>query len=144
MYKRDLVKSYETPPLEGNPRKVEAWALTQAALKMKAAKEDGDREQMLTAIRLNWRLWTIFQSELLSPECPVPDDIRSNVLSLSNFVDKHTLDFISQPVPEKLDILISINRELAGGLYTNPKQAGEEDEDSAKDKSPLLTGETSA
>lgn len=144
MYKKDLVKSYETPPPEGNPRKVEAWALTQAALKMKAAKEDGDREQMLTAIRLNWRLWTVFQAELLSPECPVPDDIRSNVLSLSDFVDKHTLDFISQPIPEKLDVLISINRRLASGLYTDPKRAGEGDGESAKDNSPLSTGDISA
>ncbi|OHC75261.1 MAG: hypothetical protein A3G18_03065 [Rhodospirillales bacterium RIFCSPLOWO2_12_FULL_58_28] len=144
MYKKDLVKNYEAPPPEGNPRKVEAWALTQAALKMRAAKETGDHEQMQTAIRLNWRLWTIFQAELLSPECTAPDDIRSNVLSLSNFVDKHTLDFISNPLPEKLDILISINRELAGGLYTDPKQAGEGDGEPAKDTSPLPAGETSA
>lgn len=142
MYKKNLVKSYEAPPLKGNPRRTEAWALTQAALKMKAAKEDGDREQMLAAIRLNWRLWTIFQSELLSPDCPVPDDIRSNVLSLSEFVDKQTIDFISAPIPEKLNILISINRELAGGLYTDPKPAGEGDKDA--EKSPLPTRETSA
>jgi flagellar biosynthesis activator protein FlaF len=76
---------------------------------------------MLKAVRLNWQLWTIIQSELLAPDCPVPMDIRQNVLSLANFIDKHTVGFIGKPVPSKLDVLISINRELAGGLYLVPE-----------------------
>ncbi|HEB79749.1 MAG TPA: flagellar protein FlaF [Rhodospirillales bacterium] len=145
MYKKNLMKSYATPPLEGNPREVEAWALTQAALRMKDAKEAGDHDAMLAAARLNWRLWTIFQAELLSPECTVPDDIRSNVLSLSNFIDKHTLDFISNVKPERLDILISINRELAGGLYAKPRQAEENEENPEEPVAQIAkTGETLA
>lgn len=87
---------------------------------MKAAQESNDTEAMLSAVRLNWQLWTIIQSELLSPDCPVPLDIRQNVLSLANFIDKHTVGFIGQPVPAKLNVLVSINRELAGGLYAHP------------------------
>lgn len=105
---------------------IEAWALTQAALRMKDAKASGSHQDILAAARLNWRLWTIFQAELLSPECVVPDGIRANVLSLANFIDKHTLNLISDVKPEKLDILISINRELAGGLYATPPQSAEE------------------
>jgi len=48
---------------------------------------------------------------------PVPADIRQNVLSLANFIDKHTVGFIGAPEAKKLNVLISINRELAGGLY---------------------------
>ncbi|MCB2102045.1 MAG: flagellar biosynthesis regulator FlaF [Rhodobacterales bacterium] len=117
------MKNYAGPPLEGNPREAEAWALTQAALRMKDAAATADREAMLGAARLNWRLWTIIQAELLAPDCPLPMDIRSNVLSLSNFIDKHTVTFISDPRPERLDVLININRELAGGLYTRPADA---------------------
>jgi flagellar protein FlaF len=124
-----LVNKYNVPPLEGNPRVTEAWALTQAALKMKAAQQNNDIEAMLAAARLNWQLWTIIQSELLSVDCPVPADIRQNVLSLANFIDKHTVGFIGAPEARKLDVLISINRELAGGLYAaEPTRAAGEAE----------------
>lgn len=73
---------------------------------------------MLDAARLNWRLWTILQAELLSPQSPVPADVRDNVLSLARFIDGRMLDFIAQPEPSKLDPLIAINRELAAGLFT--------------------------
>lgn len=120
MSKKSLVEKYEAQPLPGNPRLIEAWGLTQAALRMRDAQQDGDVETLRAAARLNWRLWTILQSELLSPDCPLPDDIRSNALSLANFVDKHTVSFISDPKPEKLDVLVNINRELASGLYAEP------------------------
>jgi flagellar protein FlaF len=123
MYKKDLVKNYAAPPAAGNPREVEAWALTQAALRMKDAQDSRDRTAMLAAARLNWQLWTIIQADLLDPQCSVPTDLRSNGLSLAAFVDKHTLDFLGAPTPQKLSILISINRELAGGLYQRPKDA---------------------
>lgn len=72
---------------------------------------------MRDAARLNWRLWTIIQSELLDPASPVPLDIRNNVLSLARFVDAQTVDFLGDPAPAKLDVLIAINRELAAGLH---------------------------
>ena len=124
MSTENLVRKYETPPPEGNPRKTEAWALTQAALRMKAAQESSDTAAMLAAVRLNWQLWTIIQSELLAPDCPVPMDIRQNVLSLANFIDKHTVGIVGEPNPQKLDVLISINRELAGGLLHGSPDSG--------------------
>lgn len=81
---------------------------------------------MLAAVRLNWRLWTIFQAELLDPDCMLPEGLRSNVLSLANFVDKHSVELVARPEPEKLDILISINRELAGGLNEVPDSPSDE------------------
>lgn len=117
MSTKQLINKYNVPPPEGNPRVTEAWALTQAALRMKDAQQSNDIEAMLAAVRLNWQLWTIIQSELLSPECTVPPDIRQNVLSLANFIDKHTVGLIGAPEAAKLNVLISINREIAGGLY---------------------------
>lgn len=118
-----MVKNYSTPPLPGNPRAVEAWGLTQAAIRMKDAQETSDREAILAAARLNWQLWTILQAELLSPDCPTPTEIRTNVLSLAKFIDKHTVDIIGDPEAGKLEVLITINRELAGGLYETPSEA---------------------
>lgn len=90
---------------------------------MKVAAEAGDRETIRAAVRLNWRLWTILQAELLDPQCLVPDDVRNNMLSLANFVDKHSVDVIGKPAPAKLQVLISINRELSAGLFTDVEPA---------------------
>ncbi|MEI8395105.1 MAG: flagellar biosynthesis regulator FlaF [Rhodospirillaceae bacterium] len=109
------------PTAAADPRQVEGWALTETAVRMKAAQQEPvDEAVLLHAARLNWRLWTIFQASLLEPDCPVPTEIRNNILSLSNFVDKHTAGIIAEPRADKLDVLIRINRELAGGLMTVP------------------------
>lgn len=42
------------------------------------------------------------------------------MISLCNFVDKVTVNFISDTDPEKLNVLININREIASGLLTTP------------------------
>ncbi len=124
---------YQTVPTGGNPRQTEAWALTEAARRIKEAqREPVDTEALLQAARLNWRLWTIFQAEMTSPDCQLPLEIRQNMISLCNFVDKVTVDFISDTKPEKLDVLININREIASGLLTTPPS--DEDQAAAEDQ----------
>jgi hypothetical protein len=60
----------------------------------------------------------------------VPEPIRGNVLSLAAFVDRQTLQMLADPSADKLTALISINRELAGGLFVlsaEPTVPAEED-----------------
>ena len=83
------------------------------------------------------------QGELLDPECPLPDDIRANAISLSNFVDKQSLDLIANPITSKIDILISINRELAAGLRTKPSD-GNDAVEAAEDQQHSPLGDLSA
>lgn len=86
--------------------------------------EDGQRnEQIENAVRHNLRVWTLFQAELLDPEHPMPDELRQNLLSLTAFIDKRSLELIADPQPEKLDILIAINRNIAAGLCGDPGPA---------------------
>jgi flagellar biosynthesis activator protein FlaF len=110
------------PAVTADPRQVEGWALSETALRMNTARQEPvDEAGLLQAVRLNWRLWTIFQASLFEPDCPLPADIRNNILSLANFVDKHTAAIIADPDPSKLDVLIGINRELASGLLSVPQ-----------------------
>lgn len=100
-----------------DPREVEVFALREIAQRLEAAQKNPENEfEMLQAVRLNWRLWTIFQASLLEVNCPLPVLIRNNILSLSNFVDKRSADIITAPAPSKLDVLIRINHDLADGL----------------------------
>ena len=105
------------------PQQAEAWALTTAARRLSDAKQSGDAETLLGAVRLNWRLWTIFQANLSNPDCGVPQEIRANLLSLANFVDKRSVALLVDADPAKLDVLININRQIAAGLLGDVRPA---------------------
>lgn len=113
---------YRQPSRQGgSPRETEGRALLEAARRLSVAKDNpADTRTMLDTVRLNWRLWTIFQSEVSAPASPLPADVKQNVLTLCNFVDKRTVEILSSPDPDKLDILISINRNIAAGLLADP------------------------
>ncbi len=110
----------------GNPRATEARAFMEAARRLSEAQKivDDEPDTYRAALRLNWRLWTIIQSDVSGPDNPLPADLKANVISLSIFVDKHTLNALGEPAASKLDVLININRNLAAGLMTNPDEAG--------------------
>jgi len=73
------------------------------------------------SLRLNWRLWTIFQAELTTERSDVPEDLRINMLTLCKFVDKHTVGALVNPTPEAMTVLIDINRNIAAGLAQIPQ-----------------------
>ena len=134
--------NYSRVPAPGQPTYTEAWALVEAARRMAAALESGPlgdiavRKMLRDALRLNWRLWTIFQSELSAEESPVPLDIRQNMLSLCNFVDSHTVQTMADPTPEKVSILIEMNRNIATGLLESLQVALAAQEAEQKKQSP--------
>lgn len=92
----------------------------EAARRMRDAKS-GDAETLVKAVRLNWKLWTIFQSNLVDPDAAIPKPIRENMLSLSNFVDRRSVEILARPDPQLVDALININAQIAGGLMTIPE-----------------------
>jgi len=116
--------SYGGAPQPGNPTYSEAWALVEAARRLAIPITRGDvtqdealRNEARTALRLNWRLWTIFQTELsVEDNDAVPTQLRENMLNLCNFVDKQTVDCINEPTAENISALIDINRNIAQGL----------------------------
>jgi len=112
------------PDASADPRQIEGWALMELAVRMKAAqREPVEPNTVLEVARLNRRLWTIIQANLVEPDCVVPLETRNALLRLTKFIDKHTVGVVADPQPEKLDVLISINREIAGGLLTPPPAA---------------------
>lgn len=114
----DAYQAVEVNTLSG--RDLEGRALRNAALRLAAVQQNWNSAEHVAllddALRHNQRLWTLFQSELLSGDNPLPVDVRRNLLSLAAYVDKRTFEVMSFPSPEKLDILIRINRNIASGL----------------------------
>ena len=108
--------------LGASASQTEARALLETARRMSVAKEHmDDLDEFRAALRLNWRLWTIFQADVASDENLLPPGIKANILSLSVFIDKHTVGALTEPEERRLDVLININRNVAAGLMTNPE-----------------------
>lgn len=109
-------------------RDVEAEVLAKAARKLKECQdnwtENGHGAKLAAALKYNQRVWTIFQVELAKPENRLPPSLKVDLLRLSAFIDKRTLDTLAYPAPEKLTILININHNIAAGLRMQPAAAG--------------------
>ncbi|WP_064742462.1 flagellar biosynthesis regulator FlaF [Azospirillum sp. B4] len=115
---------YTNRPASDNPRDIEAWGLTEAARRlMLAAQTPENPEPLRQALSLNQRLWTIFQSSMAEPDCPLPKDLREKILVLSLIVDRQTFERLGDLDVTKLNSLIDINRNIAAGLSQRPGDA---------------------
>ena len=117
----NAVKTYQTVHKETmSGRETEARVLTQGALKLIDCQKNwdaADRNARLdNALRYNQRLWSIFQVELTKEDNPLPGNIKKNMILLSRFIDRRIFETMAFPSPEKLDIIIKINKNIAAGL----------------------------
>ncbi|MEJ5358207.1 MAG: flagellar biosynthesis regulator FlaF [Desulfobacterales bacterium] len=103
-----------------NGRELEAEVLSKAAHRLQHCRDHWPDIQgggrLHEALKYNQRIWTILQAELEKPENPLPQELKRNLLRLSLFIDRRTLEILADPRPEKLSILIEINRNIAAGL----------------------------
>jgi flagellar protein FlaF len=105
-------------------REIEAAVLTKAALKLKKCQDNWDtpdRDNRLEeALKYNQRIWSIFQSELSREDHQLPKKLRLDILRLAAFIDRRIFETMAFPAPEKLNIVININNNLAAGLRGSP------------------------
>lgn len=57
---------------------------------------------------------------MIREDNPLPGEVRANILNLSVFIDKRIVEIMKKPAPEKLDIIIEINLNIAAGLRGSP------------------------
>ena len=106
-------------------RQLEGRILIKAAKMMADLQNDWDNinsEVLETTLRYNRQVWMVFYDTALeNPENNRPNDLRSNIINLANFIFKREVDIMASPEKHKLDVLININREIAAGLMTKQK-----------------------
>ena len=105
-----------------SPRELEASILLRAASRLQAIRDDWDgrRGDLAEALTYNRKLWTVLVSSVTEPGNPLPQPIRQNVANLGIFIFNHTIELMHAPSPQRLGVLININRELAAGLRSSP------------------------
>jgi flagellar protein FlaF len=113
--------AYVSRPSGDDPRSTEAWALGEASRRLALAAKMNDKgEALREALRLNQRLWSIFQAALSEPDCPLPKEVRDNVLALSIMVDRHSVARLIDLDGSKISPILDINRAIAEGLSAKP------------------------
>ena len=117
----NAMSSYESVDNMTMPgRGIEAAVLTKAARKLRECQDnwviDDQDRKLEEALKYNQRIWSIFQVELAKDDHPLPKRLRSDILKLSAFIDRRIFETLAYPSPDKLNIVIRINENLAAGL----------------------------
>jgi len=101
-----------------NPRELEASLLVKAAAKIQKVKDQwpSTSTDLYEALYFNRKLWTILVTSATKEENPLPQQIKQNIANLAMFVFDRTVEIQIHPEADSLDILVTINREIAAGL----------------------------
>jgi flagellar biosynthesis activator protein FlaF len=128
----------------GDQRELEARVLLKSAKLLQDLQTDWDNvtpQTLEEALKYNRQIWMLFYDTALEnkDEESRPNDLRSNILNLANFIFKREIEILGTPEKQKLDVLVNINREIAAGLMQRQKKEAEE----AKNTSETPTETTS-
>lgn len=106
-------------------RDIEVQVLRKAAAQFRqvlAASDDAAKNKLLdAAVRYNLRVWDVFQADWERPDCALATTLRHDLLRLSIYVHKTSLEVLAYAGPEKIRTLVNIDECLAEGLVTGSR-----------------------
>ena len=109
----------------GDQRELEARVLLKSAILLQDLQNDWENvtPQILEeTLKYNRQIWMLFYDTALeNTEEGRPNDLRSNILNLANFIFKREIEILTEPSQQKLGVLVNINREIASGLMQSMK-----------------------
>jgi flagellar protein FlaF len=109
-----------------DPRELEARVLLKSARMLqdlRDAFDQADPSIIEETLKYNRQIWVMFYDTAIENTGEEhTSELRSNIINLANFIFKREMEILATPQPEKLDVLININREIAAGLMGSPKQ----------------------
>ena len=95
----------------------EAMSLTRAAVFLDQARANGrDKVRLVEALNNNLEIWVMIRTLAESANSPLPEQLRGNLMQLSNFVAQTTFSQGAAISDSSLDCLININLQLSEGL----------------------------
>ena len=107
-------------------RELEARVLLKSAQFLQDLQNDWESmnpDVLEETLKYNRQIWVMFYDTAIeNPEGDRPNDLRSNIINLANFIFKREIEILAKPEKKKLDVLININREIAAGLMTKQKE----------------------
>lgn len=95
---------------------VELRVFASITSRMRAADIDeiGGMSKLAEALFDNVKLWNVLLVDLTNPENKLPLDLKTNIISLAEFTQKHTLKVMAGTATH--DVLLDINQAMIDGL----------------------------
>jgi flagellar biosynthesis regulator FlaF len=114
-------------------RELEARVLLKSAKLLQDLRNDwgnANFDIIESTLKYNRQIWMMFYDTATDTdkagEEARPNDLRSNIINLANFIFKREMEILADKErmnsPQRLDALISINREIAAGLLGSPNK----------------------
>lgn len=134
------IGAYEKNAKDGaeSQRELEARILLKSVAQLEVLQADWDtlnRDVLADILSYNRKIWLIFYDVALKQEeaalssaaeqglgGEAASAVRRNIIALARYVFRREIDILAEPAAEKLDILISINRNIAAGLMNQPQE----------------------
>ncbi len=114
----------------GDQRELEARVLQKSNRMLQTLIDGWEQrppELLEETLKYNRQIWMLFYDTAIeNKDGDRPNDLRSNIVNLANFIFKRELEILSKPDKKKLDILISINHEISSGLLAGVQNAPQE------------------
>jgi len=130
--------AYSSAVAETDQRALEGQVLMKAAQMLEDLSkrlQSGEKvplEEIGNILDHNSKLWQLFVDGVKDESSSLPNDIKSNILSLALFVFKRTNEIYIDTTPEKFTALININRNIAAGLMKRTASASPKTETSGR------------
>lgn len=106
-------------------RLTEARALLRCAGHMESVQAAGTPyADYVLAVKANQKLWDVLRAGLMDPDNQLPHDLKQLLKAISVNVERRTLRAYAEGKPELLNLLININKQIAGGLMDQMKNEG--------------------
>lgn len=106
-------------------RDIEVQVLRKAATQFRQvleATDEATRNKLLDgAVRYNLRVWDVFHADWERPDCALGSKLRNDLIRLSIYVHKTSIEVLAYGVPEKIRTLVNIDECLAEGLVTGSR-----------------------
>ena len=94
----------------------EANVLLERAVALSQAKSAGNDSDLIMALDENLQLWVEIETSLKTAKNFLPEDIKSNLLKLSKFVERLTLSKGLNVTDSDVSCLVNINMQICKGL----------------------------
>ena len=93
----------------------DAFALAQSAVLLADARSIGGAE-LTAALDHNLQVWVAIRTLMQRQDCPLPTDIRDNLIKLSHYAAQRTFEVANGVTDDIIDSLINVNLQISEGL----------------------------
>ncbi len=96
---------------------IEAFGLARAAVQLDQARANrDDKGALAVALEQNLQLWVTIKTLVAKPDCALSQNVKDNLIRLSNFVADTTFKYGIEITDEAVNTLTNINLQISEGL----------------------------